>query len=186
MPSLTLMRPNSWLAIVCLSANCAAGAAATHEAPRLPATPDTSAARPFLRPSPAETSSPAVLRAYVLTKDEVRQSHYAHQSNRFCFVKQAARPGVEGDTATVWMIWHEGGEILGSSGRNASGEEAASLGRSEALAKSVKLATDVVEHEHQIAGSTFLVHRAWVDRILDACRKHGRNVVLKPLRKSRP
>lgn len=131
----------------------------------------------------AEVNSPAVLRAYLRTKDEVRGSRYARRTNHFCFVKQAPRAGLDGDTASIWMIWHEGGEILNSAGSAATGDDAVSLGRSEALAKSVNLATDVVESPAQIAGSTFLVDRAWVDHIVGACKKTGHTVTIKPATK---
>jgi hypothetical protein len=42
----------------------------------------------------------------------------------------------------------------------ASVEAAESLGRAEALSKSINLSMDVVESENQVAGSTYLVDRA--------------------------
>ena len=143
----------------------------------------TPAVSTFSRPSPTEISSPTVLRAYLRTKDEVRNSHYTQKTNRFCFVKQAPRPEVEGDTANVWMIWQEGGEILNSAGAPGRGDDATALGRSEALAKSIKLATGVVESQEQIAGSTFLVHRAWVNNIVSNCTKIGRTLTVPPQRR---
>ncbi|RYH53524.1 MAG: hypothetical protein EON54_13655 [Alcaligenaceae bacterium] len=119
------------------------------------------------------------------TKDEVRNSRYAQQTNRFCFLKFAPRAGLQGDRGSMLMIWHNGGEILNSLGRVATGDEAAWLGESEALAKSVNLATDVVESEEQIAGSTYLVDRAWVNRTLSNCKKAGRTVVVPPLKKGK-
>ncbi|WP_156370403.1 MULTISPECIES: hypothetical protein [unclassified Acidovorax] len=161
----------------CSFANAATVAASTEQAAT--AIPEAAVSRPSL----AEISSPAVLRAYLSTKDEVHNSRYARQINRFCFLKQAPRASVYGDTGGILMIWHNGGEILDSGGRAVRGEAAASLGRAEALAKSVHLATDVVESEAQIAGSTFLVDRAWVHRTLSTCQKAGRTVVVAPLRK---
>ena len=166
----------TWFA-ACSFANAATVAASTEQAAT--AIPEAAVSRPSL----AEISSPAVLRAYLRTKDEVRNSRYAQQTNRFCFLKFAPIAGLQGDRGSMLMIWHNGGEILNSRGRMATGDEAASLGQAEALAKSVNLATDVVESEEQIAGSTYLVDRAWVHRTLSTCQKAGRTVVVAPLRK---
>lgn len=183
------MPTKAWLCTACLAACSIASAVSTsHAAASSTEGPAIDIHRPaaaFSRPSATEVSTPAVLQAYLRTKDEVHGSRHARRANRFCFVKQAPRTGVQGDTANVWMIWHEGREILNTAGRVATGDEAEFLGRSEALAKSVHLATDVVESEEQIAGSTFLVDRAWVDRIVGACRKTGRTVTVAPRRQSK-
>lgn len=42
----------------------------------------------------------------------------------------------------------------------------------------IDLKSDVVETEEETAGSTYLVDRAWVDRILEACRTGGLEVVI--------
>jgi hypothetical protein len=172
----------TWLAATC-AALCSVASAASAVSAEQPAAAIPEAA--ISRPSLAEISSPAVLRAYLRTKDEVRNSRYAQQTNRFCFLKLAPRAGLQGSRGNMLMIWHNGGEILNSRGRVATGDEAASLGQAEALAKSVNLATDVVESEEQIAGSTFLVDRAWVERIVSACHKTGRTVTITAPRKGR-
>ncbi|RYH53522.1 MAG: hypothetical protein EON54_13645, partial [Alcaligenaceae bacterium] len=94
----------------CSFANAATVAASTEQAAT--AIPEAAVSRPSL----AEISSPAVLRAYLSTKDEVHNSRYARQINRFCFLKQAPRASVYGDTGGILMIWHNGGEILDSGG----------------------------------------------------------------------
>lgn len=172
----------AWLATTCL-ALCRVASAASPASAEQPAAPIPEAA--ISRPSLAEISSPDVLRAYLRTKDEVRNSRYAQQTNRFCFLKLAPRAGLQGSRGSMLMIWHNGGEILNSRGRVAIGDEAVSLGQAEALAKSVNLATDVVESEEQIAGSTFLVDRAWVNRTVSNCKKAGRTVVVHPLKKGK-
>lgn len=140
----------------------------------------------FSRPSTREVASTAVLRAYLRTKEEVRAARYTDKPNSFCFVKQAPEAGVPGSGASVWMLWSEGREIVnrgdGRGGDLPPGEEADFAGRREAFAKSVNLDTDVVATPQDIAGSTYLVDRAWVDRLTSACRKIGRTVAVPPAR----
>ncbi|MFI8615749.1 hypothetical protein ACIGHN_09620 [Acidovorax sp. NPDC077693] len=187
MVSLNNARTRIWLTAVCFAASSLAEVSAQgDQAAVARSAGDTHrSTEVFLRPSTAEISTPATLRAYLRTKDEVHGSRYAQRTNRFCFVKQPPRNDVEGDTASLWMIWHEGGEILDSAGSIGPGDDAALRGRSEALAKSVHLATDVVESKEQIAGSTFLIDRAWVDSIINACKTKGRTVSIAPLRRTR-
>ncbi len=124
----------------------------------------------------------AVLRAYVQTVDEVQASHYAARASHFCFVLQSAseRPG---EAPTVWMVWDEDARIqsLGdAASRPRLGNELTPQqeGRMLALAKSLRLATDVVPTLSDIAGSSYLVEQAWVDRLMGHCRTLGRKVTL--------
>ena len=84
------------------------------------------------------------------------------------------------------MIWQDGGEIL-NLGRlpaqvHATAQEAEEDGQGLARSKSIHLATDVRETAQEITGSSFLVERAWVDRLLAQCQAKGRKVEVRPLR----
>lgn len=131
-----------------------------------------------------------VLRAYVQTVDEVHASHYAARASHFCFVQQLAS-GRPGSVPLVWMVWDEDGRIqsLGdAASRPRLGNELTPQqeGRMLALAKSLRLATDVVPTSADIAGSSYLVEQAWVDRLMDHCRTLGHKVALAAAQKPWP
>ena len=173
------------LPAACVAALLFCGAAQADAQPQ-PSPASQPAAPAFSRPSRHEIDSPAVLRAYLRAKDEVQGGRHARRTNRFCFVKQAADAGLTGGSPSVWMIWLEGREVLnrgnGLGGDLPPGEEAEEFGRAEALAKSINLATDVVATPEDIAGSTYLVDRAWADRLTRACRQTGRTLTVAPSR----
>lgn len=84
------------------------------------------------------------------------------------------------------MVWLEGGQI-GNLGQRrftakASPDEAQWEGDALSEAKTIHLATDVRETAQEITGSSFLVERAWVDRLLAQCQAKGRKVEVRPLR----
>lgn len=170
-----------WL--VCgLPALAGAGAAAGE----MPAQPEYV----YSTPLRSDVLPRAVLRAYVQTVDEVHASHYAARASHFCFVQQSDsdRPG---EAPMVWMVWDEDGRIqsLGNAAsRPGVGHELTPQqeGRMLALAKSLRLATDVVPTSADIAGSSYLVEQAWVDRLMDHCRTLGRKVTLAAAQKPRP
>jgi hypothetical protein len=96
--------------------------------------------------------------------------------NHFCVVGQDLRsPGETRASPSAITFWQEGGEIQGY-GQGRPGEPVSGLNTLGAL--HVDLATGVVPTPEDIAGSTYLVDRAWVDRLLRNCWRHGRTLVL--------
>ena len=169
-----------------LLACCGLPALAGAGAGEMPAQPEYV----YSTPLQSDVLPRAVLRAYVQTVDEVHASHYAARASHFCFVQQSAsdRPGA---VPLVWMVWYEDGRIqsLGDAvSRPRVGNELTPReeGRMLALAKSLRLATDVVPTLADIAGSSYLVEQAWVDRLMGHCRTLGRKVTLAAAQKPRP
>lgn len=109
----------------------------------------------------------------------------AGRRQHFCFVQQRSTPP-EDPSPFVWMIWQDGGEILNlgplPAPAHATPQEAEEYGQGMARSKSIRLATGVRETAEQTIGSSFLVERAWVDRLLTQCQAKGRKVEVRPLR----
>lgn len=141
-------------------------------------------------PSRSDVLPRAVLRAYVQTVDEVHVSHYAACARHFCFVQQSASD-CPGEVPLVWMVWDGDGRIQ-SLAHAASPPSLHSEptpqqeGRMLALAKSPRLATDVVPTWADIAGSCYLLEQAWVDRLMGHYCVFGRKVTLAAAQKPRP
>ncbi|MDX4954627.1 MULTISPECIES: hypothetical protein [Delftia] len=140
----------------------------------------------YSRPAQERVASMTALRQYLKFKDEVWQTQRARQSNTFCFVQQ--RPDHPSDPEpNVWMVWLNGGEIVNMgwhlySPKTLTKEDAKADGESLARMKSIKLATDVRETAQEIYGSSFLVERAWVNRLLAQCKAKGRTIKVTPAR----
>ncbi len=96
--------------------------------------------------------------------------------NHFCMVAQElhsrgeARPSV-----SAIVFWQEADDIQGY-GPGYLDEPVGGLNTLGAL--HVDLATGVVPTPDDVGGSTYLVDRAWVDRLLRQCWRHGRTMVL--------
>ncbi|MBN8214199.1 MAG: hypothetical protein J0M09_14845 [Xanthomonadales bacterium] len=89
----------------------------------------------------------------------------------------------EGATALVRVYWPQARAILlidwpaSCSGEDMRIDDAA-LGWYRTKAR-IDLETEVVPTSEEIAGSTYLVDRAWVDRVVAACRR-GHLLVIEP------
>ncbi|WP_233626201.1 MULTISPECIES: hypothetical protein [unclassified Delftia] len=126
-----------------------------------------------------------MLRAYLQLKERRAGTSMAGRPQHFCFVQQRSTPP-EDPGPFVWMIWQDGGEIL-NLGRlpaqvHATAQEAEEDGQGLARSKSIHLATDVRETAEEIYGSSFLVERAWVNRLLAQCKAKGRTIKVAPAR----
>jgi hypothetical protein len=146
--------------------------------------PGQPAAADYARPDRSRVASEPALREYLRFKDETRGTHMARKANAFCFVQQSPDPAA-GTDPSVWMVWREGGELVNTgwhvySPKGLNAEDARADGESLGRMKSIQLASDVRETAQEIAGSSVLVERAWVDRLLDQCRAKGRTVHIRP------
>lgn len=134
----------------------------------------------FARPTPREVPTRAVLQAFLQTTDETYQSHHARKRNRFCFVTKTLAADQAGTQAVTFMIWHEGQKILSFSQSTDDSLDDETRGHSLAIGKSIDLTSDVVDTAEQIGGSSYLVDRPWVRRMLAQCRQVGRTVIFTP------
>ncbi|MDA8523506.1 hypothetical protein [Acidovorax sp. NCPPB 4044] len=138
----------------------------------------------FSRPDPRRMPSGAALRAFLTELERTRQS------NTFCFVQQSFEPrtpNARGESM-VWMVWREGARIqdLNTVRQGERYVPDAALDdptRGRAMASSsgiVNLRTDVVPTDADLRGSTSLVSRPWVDRLLTQCRRVGARIRIPP------
>ncbi|CAM3673048.1 hypothetical protein [Paracidovorax anthurii] len=176
-----LARASLTLALALAAALPAAAAAPAAQAASAPArTPYPAIDPAFSRPDPRRMLSRATLRAFLAELEQTRQA------NAFCFVQQSfePRPPDEKGESVVWMVWHEGATIQDVNtvrhGQRYEPDPAlddATRGRSMASSSGiVNLKTDVVPTDDDIRGSTFLVSRPWVDRLLTQCQRVGTQV----------
>lgn len=139
----------------------------------------------YSRPAPRTVASTGALRWYLKVKDEIYGTQASQRKQRFCFVQQRVGSAPE-VTPSVWMIWVDGQEIANIGQRKFSAspsvEEAMFDGEGLVQTKSIRLATDVVDTADEIAGSTFLVDRAWVNTLTDQCRRKGLTRIVYPIR----
>ncbi|GKT24496.1 hypothetical protein [Acidovorax sp. SUPP3334] len=156
-----------------------ADAARQGAAPR----PQPVAADPaFSTPAKEHIASPAMLRAFLTELKQTRRPQ------SFCFVQQAFPPSKADPEgfALVWMVWTTGSHIYrlrvpppvppgapNPTPNPAQDDDPAERGAALANGKSVNLRTDVVATDEAVGSSTFLVSRAWVQRIQDQCRRIG-------------
>lgn len=186
------LKPHRYLRIASLviaMGTCLIGAHA-HEPSQMSAPSakdsDQPTAADYSRPAQERVASLTALRQYLKLKDETRKTQKARQNNTFCFVQQRPDHPSNPDP-NVWMVWLNGGEIVNMgwyvySSHNLTKEDAKANGESLARMKAIHLATDVRETPEEIFGSSFLVERAWVDRLLTQCKAKGRKVNVRPLR----
>lgn len=162
----------------------AKGAALQHPQP---VAPDPA----FSKPATENLASPEMLRAFLT---ELRQTR---RPQSFCFVQQVFPPSNADPqgSALVWMEWITGSRLYRlrvrasqPSGAPSAAQDidAASRGMGLANGKSVNLKADVVADEAAVGSSTYLVTRAWVDRIRDQCRLIGTVVRVPAFRPSNP
>ena len=96
--------------------------------------------------------------------------------NHFCVVGEELRsPGEKRPWVSAITFWQEAGDIQGYN-QGYPDDPVTNLNTPGAL--HVDLATGVVPTPDDINGSTYLVDRAWVDRLLRNCWRHGQAVVL--------
>ncbi|MEA9578714.1 hypothetical protein VC218_07230 [Xanthomonas nasturtii] len=137
----------------------------------------------FSRPDAKRILNRAMLRAF-LTKLE-QTTHV----NTFCFVQESFKPRLSNEKgdSTVWMIWHEGATIqsvntVQDGQRYEPDPDLDDLTTGQSMAYSsgiIDLKTGVVPTDDDIHGSTFLVSRPWVDRLLTQCKRTGTQVRIK-------
>jgi hypothetical protein len=86
--------------------------------------------------------------------------------HRFCIVGYESADGAK----RAWVHWREGNKILLWEGSTEpkSAKSAIKLSRSR-----INLRKDVVKSDNDVAGSTFLVTEAWVNKIETDCRENG-------------
>lgn len=145
----------------------------------------------FSKPAAENLASPEMLRAFLT---ELRQTR---RPQSFCFVQQAFPPSNADPQgfALVWMEWTTGSHLYrlrvpapqpAGAPSAAQDDDAASRGAALANGKSVNLKADVVADEAAVGSSTYLVTRAWVDRIRNQCRLIGTVVRVPAFRPSNP
>lgn len=90
-------------------------------------------------------------------------------AQHFCVVAYAAEGGY------AWVHWRERNRLIFWQGAVAGANPDDSIVGS---ARNLDLAKDVVSHQEDVAGSTYLVTRGWVkDRLAD-CRKRGKHYIV--------
>jgi len=104
-------------------------------------------------------ATPAITRLLAETVPHSRGSQH------FCAIGYR---GAEGPVA--WVHWREGNRLIFWLGRGDGSDAADALLRSN---RSLDLKTDVVATEADVAGSTYLVTRAWVAAKLADCAAKG-------------
>ena len=146
--------------------------------------PPLPSASDFLRPPKEAIFSVSVLRAYVQYSDAIHKTQLAQRTNRFCFVHQRSEPN---DPSGPYrrMIWLEGRRMYNSVSRWPD-EDADDQLLSIRFSKSIHMEEDVRKAVAETYGSTFLVHRAWVDWIVTQCKRTGRWVTVPPVKKRAP
>ncbi|WP_088164696.1 hypothetical protein [Delftia sp. K82] len=149
------------------------------------AAPESGRASDFSRPAQSLTPSPAALRIHLKSRQASTGHGKPAALQRFCFVQQHNRSAVPA-RLSVWMVWLEGGQIANLGQRRftakPSPDEAQWDGDALSEAKAIHLATDVRETAQETTGSSILVERTWVDRLLAQCQAKGRKVEVRPLR----
>jgi hypothetical protein len=104
--------------------------------------------------------------ATVPLREFLRDRHVrTSKTQHFCIVGYQDRDGEQ-----AWVHWTEGEQIILWRGANNPRGAKSSIARSRRV---IDLRKDVVPAEADIKGSTYLVTRAWVDRILTACQASG-------------
>ena len=134
----------------------------------------------FSRTPKKEVFPVSVLRAYVLYQDEIEQTQLAQKTNRFCFVRQRSGPN-DPSRPSHRMIWLEGKRLFDDVAPR-PGENHDQL-LSIRFSKSIHMEEDVRNTVAETYGSTFLVHRAWVDWMVTQCKRTGRWVTVPPVKK---
>lgn len=124
----------------------------------------------FSTPAHDHIASAETLKAFLA---KLRQNRH---ENRFCFVQErfapeAAQPA---ESDTIWMVWITGARIYTFTNRpGGPREDPASEAAGLVNSNPVNLKTDVVATQDEVGTSTFLVTRAWADRIVDQCQRVG-------------
>ncbi len=151
-----------------------------------PAAARTVADPAFSAPFAGQVVDTAVLRAFLA------QLKQAHRPQRFCFVVETFPPSAaeQRDSLLLRMVWTTGERIyslaLPDPATPAHSDMPAEWrGQALAWSKPVDLRTGVVATQEEVGASTYLVTRAWADRILAQCRRIGRTVTLAPSRPAR-
>jgi hypothetical protein len=107
----------------------------------------------------------------------VRRAPLTSGRQHFCVVGYKTADGDK----TASVHWREGRQIIKWLGSGEPAYAHESLVRSRSV---VDLATGVVPAEVDIAGSTYLVTKAWADKVIADCGKHGKKYrVLRPTSK---
>ncbi len=88
----------------------------------------------------------------------------ASRTQRFCIV------GYRGESDLAWVHWREGRRLILWEGRVAPEFKREAISQSR---RDLDLRKDVVATEAEVAGSTYLVTRAWVAKTIADCRRHG-------------
>ncbi len=129
----------------------------------------------FSKPASGHIASADTLKAFL---GKLRQNR---RENRFCFVQERLDAAQPAERDTIWMVWTTGARIYTLTNdpggpREDPASEAAGLVNSNP----VNLKTDVVATQDEVGTSTFLVTRAWADRIVDQCQRVGITVRMPP------
>jgi hypothetical protein len=138
----------------------------------------------FSRTPKEKVFSVAVLRAYVQYRDETDKTQLAKATNRFCFVQQRSEAD-DSSGPSYRMIWLEGKRLIHDVSRWPEDDADDQL-LDIRFSKSIDMEKDVRSTYKEIYGSTFLVHRAWLDWIVLQCKRSGRWVTVPPVKKRAP
>ena len=113
--------------------------------------------------------------ATVPLRELLRDRHVrSHNVQHFCVI---GLQNANGEGKQAWVHWTEGNRIILWEGATDPLTARTAIARSRSV---IDLRKDVVPREDDIKGSTFLVTRAWVNRIITDCAAKGGNYEVRP------
>jgi len=95
------------------------------------------------------------------------------ETHHFCVIGYE----LEGGGSNVWVHWQEAQRLLLWRGSSDAAEREAGLVRAR---RDLELGRDTVETPEEIAGSSYLVTRAWWEAMVSDCQVHGEPLTLEP------
>ncbi len=178
--------PGAWSARrrAAVLAVCLAGGALPAPAGTSGAGPATTLADPaFSTPDRRHVPGVGVLQAFLATLGRPQGTQ------RFCFVveRMPADPATPQPRQALHMVWATGGRLYTLPWPPRPGdrnENPVFAGQALAWSRSADLKDGVVDTDAERFGSSFLVTRAWADRILGQCRRAGVAVWIVPDRRA--
>lgn len=161
---------------------CVAGGALPAMARPPTAAPSTGADPAFSTPDRRQLPGVAVLQAFLATLGRPQGTQ------RFCFVVERlpADPATPEPQQLLRMVWTTGSRLYTLPWPSRIGdrdENPLFAGQALAWMRSADLKDGVVDTDAELFGSSFLVTRAWADRITRQCRRTGMQVWIVPDRR---
>ncbi|XDF35436.1 hypothetical protein RBH89_25085 [Paracidovorax avenae] len=178
-PAAQADRRAAWALAACV----AGGALPTLASPHLPLAAPPAATDPgFSTPDRRQLPGVAVLQAFLATLGRPQGTQ------RFCFVveRMPADPATPEPRQVLHMVWATGSRLYTlpwPPHAEDRGENPVFAGQALAWTRSADLRNGVVDTDAERFGSSFLVTRAWADRITRQCRRSGVPVWIVPDRR---